>query len=438
MPARVAERIIVSALAVGLNEDFYKIALVEHRSKLLISECVYDLELLQTPLEPTPALIFIGNAPEGASALEVVTLLRGQYPQAAIFFVGTSEVGCDRKMLLDKGCNEAFLLPLDQQTLNHAVTDAIMNAAGKGAVFRSIKLIDISPDTRLDFDTYVFLQLNNKHIKFSVAGNVLEKERSDRLREHDVGSLYVSVDQMAKFYEYTAARLQLIQGDATLSQTERSDRLERAVRGLVGDIFSDQASSLEDAERIVSDCHNVVRTYITNTASGTLYEKILTVNDTSSDTYSHAANVSTYAGLFAIALGVACVDEIALAALLHDIGLAHVKDEVLEPHPEMALEIIRKRKLVLSPLVETIILQHHERFDGAGYPNALSGAEICVAAQILSLADRIDELAAPQAGHARVTPLQAVELLRKQIAEDPEHAAFDAGLLEKVWTLFQG
>ncbi len=429
-PGSGNESPLIPVLSVGLDEAFYSSALAPLRKRLRILESVHDLELLRKPLEPAPRIIFCGQPTTDVSVREFAGLFRQQYPAALIFFVGQAQVGCDRKALLGDGFHDVFLLPLDEKTLRRAVLEAIGASGHQELAFRSVKLIDIGPDSRLEFDTYVFLPLNHKHIKFSAAGDILEKERSERLRQHDVGSLYVLAEELSKFYEYTAARLQAIAGDATLSLTERTERLEHAVRGLVGELFTSTETSTEDAQRIVSDCQNVVRTYITNTASGNLYEKILTVNDTSTDTYSHAANVSTYAALFAVALGVEHVEDLALAGLLHDIGLAHVADEELEPHPEMALEIIRKRKLVLSELVEQIILQHHEKFDGSGYPRGLRGVEICIEAQILSLADRIDELTAPIDGQARVTPREAMMQLRGQ-------AGFDAGLVEKVWALFQ-
>ncbi|MBI3557060.1 MAG: HD domain-containing protein [Deltaproteobacteria bacterium] len=428
---------LIPVLSVGLDESFYSKALTGFRKRLRIVECVYDLELLRKPLEEPPLMIFCGQRPASESVIEFATLLRENHPSAFLFFVGQSKLGCDRAGLLAAGFNDVYLLPLDFKTLSHAIAQAIASQNHEGLVFRPVKLIDIGPDTQLDFDTYVFLPLNKKHIKFSAAGDVLEQERADRLRQHDVGSLYVSAGQLERFYEYTASRLQAIQGDATLSLTERTERLERAVRGLVGELFTSDETSEDDAKRIVSDCQNVVRTYITNTQSGNLYEKILTVNDTNSDTYSHAANVSTYAALFALALGVGNVDDIALAGLLHDIGMAHVAHEDLIPHPATALEIIRKRKLVLSDLVEAIIFQHHERFDGQGYPGKLRGIEICIEAQLLALADRIDEMTAPELDQARVTPREAVARLLKETGDDPAHAAFDIAMVEKVWALFQ-
>ena len=63
---------------------------------------------------------------------------------------------------------------------------------------------------------------------------------------------------------------------------------------------------------------------------------------------------------------------------------------IYEKHVDYTLDVIKEKKLILSDLVRKIIYQHHEKYNGMGYPRQLSGDRICIEAQVLSLADKFD------------------------------------------------
>ncbi|RME39679.1 MAG: HD domain-containing protein [Planctomycetota bacterium] len=123
-------------------------------------------------------------------------------------------------------------------------------------------------------------------------------------------------------------------------------------------------------------------------------------------TRAHSVTVARYAEAIARRMNLppATVTAIHSAALLHDIGKIGVPDAVLtkagrlteaefrliKRHPETALEILSH----LSTLTEerAIILHHHERWDGTGYPAGLSGKEIPIGARIVAVADALDTM----------------------------------------------
>lgn len=91
-------------------------------------------------------------------------------------------------------------------------------------------------------------------------------------------------------------------------------------------------------------------------------------------------------------------------ALLHDIGKLRIPDsilwkpsaltpeewEVMRKHPEFGFEIVQKLGFLKG--AADIILSHHEKFDGTGYPRGLKGKEISLAARIFTLVDTVDAL----------------------------------------------
>ncbi len=105
-----------------------------------------------------------------------------------------------------------------------------------------------------------------------------------------------------------------------------------------------------------------------------------------------------------LGLGRACLLELELAALLHDLGKVAVPGEILskpgpltsperrivERHPAVGAEILRQTP-GLEP-VATIVRYHHERWDGQGYPSGLSGPRIPLASRVLSVCDAFEAM----------------------------------------------
>jgi putative nucleotidyltransferase with HDIG domain len=117
-----------------------------------------------------------------------------------------------------------------------------------------------------------------------------------------------------------------------------------------------------------------------------------------------------------LGLGTACLLELELAALLHDLGKVSVPGEILskrgpltprerkivERHPVVGAEILRQTP-GLEP-VATIVRYHHERWDGQGYPTGLSEDRIPLASRILSVCDGFEAMTSdrpyrPSLGH---------------------------------------
>jgi putative nucleotidyltransferase with HDIG domain len=115
------------------------------------------------------------------------------------------------------------------------------------------------------------------------------------------------------------------------------------------------------------------------------------------------------------------LDEISMAGLLHDIGKLRVPAEILtkpgvlsalemsliREHPAQAYEILRHIDFPWP--VADIVLQHHERLDGSGYPSGLRGEEIMLAARILGVADVVEAMASHRPYRPAVGLSQAIQ-----------------------------
>ena len=133
-----------------------------------------------------------------------------------------------------------------------------------------------------------------------------------------------------------------------------------------------------------------------------------------------------------------------LAGLIHDIGKVRVPAEILmnpdglsEPefmmikaHPRLGYEILRTIDFPWP--VAQIVLQHHERMDGSGYPSGLSGEDIIMEARILAIADVVDAMASHRPYRAALGIDKALE----EISQN-KGVLYDSKAVDACLTLFR-
>ena len=142
-------------------------------------------------------------------------------------------------------------------------------------------------------------------------------------------------------------------------------------------------------------------------------------------TFHHSRRVANVAALIGKSLDLPpeSIGRLHLGGLLHDIGklgihdsilkkcdqLTHEEFEEIKRHPEIGCDILRGIESLRSVL--PIIRHHHERVDGAGYPDQLSGNDIPLEAKILAVADSFDAMTSDRAYRDGKSLERAIEIL---------------------------
>ena len=156
-------------------------------------------------------------------------------------------------------------------------------------------------------------------------------------------------------------------------------------------------------------------------------------------TPDHVRSIQQYAAMLAEAarLSDAEVQAVRTAALLHDVGNMAVPEHILSKpdkltpeefervkiHPRVGAEILHDVPFGLP--VADLVLSHHERWDGHGYPAGLRGEDIPIGARILAIADCYSTLQAPRPYRPARTQAEAIAMLREQAG-----ATFDPALVD--------
>jgi diguanylate cyclase (GGDEF)-like protein len=162
--------------------------------------------------------------------------------------------------------------------------------------------------------------------------------------------------------------------------------------------------------------------------------------------YGHSRRVNTYAVALAEAIGLSPdeVSRVSTAALLHDIGKIGIADKVLnkkgglneedwravKAHPRLGANIISNIPNLVSCV--SIILHHHERWDGGGYPEGLKGEEIPIEARILAIADSFEAMTSARPYRPALSLEQVVKELRQGAGHqfDPQLVEVFIGIIE--------
>ncbi len=159
-------------------------------------------------------------------------------------------------------------------------------------------------------------------------------------------------------------------------------------------------------------------------------------------TESHSHEVSNLTRELAIAAGLNDREilSVEMAALVHDIGKIGIPDDILnkpgplttrermqiERHPEIGAQIVTPLPALKD--VVPLVLHHHERWDGAGYPHGLKGSEIPVGAQIISLCDVWNALTTDRSYRKAYTQEEAARIIRKGRGTE-----WDAALVDRFF-----
>lgn len=160
-------------------------------------------------------------------------------------------------------------------------------------------------------------------------------------------------------------------------------------------------------------------------------------------TYAHSVNVCVIAVMVGVALNLnrRQLETLGIGAIMHDIGKLQIdnrilnKPDKLEPeeselvrrHARDGYELLRK-KASISFLTSHIVLQHHEREDGSGYPRGLTGKRIHRFSKIVAVADTYDAMTSNRAYHKEITSVKALEEIKKEASRKFDPAVVEAFL----------
>ena len=166
---------------------------------------------------------------------------------------------------------------------------------------------------------------------------------------------------------------------------------------------------------------------------------LITLSSYDQYTYTHSVNVSVLSAGIGVTMGLgrAEVQALGAGALLHDVGKSSIPPEILNKPGrlnEAEFEIIKTHVTEGGKILEgngalsgeslAVVLQHHERMTGSGYPRRLAGVEISPFGRICAIADCYDAITTQRTYQDAGTPYKALLMMKGDTAN------YDSALLE--------
>ncbi len=163
-------------------------------------------------------------------------------------------------------------------------------------------------------------------------------------------------------------------------------------------------------------------------------------------TYTHSVNVGVLALLLAKSMfkhtDLHDLHELGAGFFLHDLGKVKVDPAIINKpgrlseqemgrmrtHPYQGYQLLKDAN-ALSKECKYIVLQHHELYDGTGYPKRLKGDEIHIYGKICCIADVFDALTSERSYKKRLGRFEALQLMRDQMLDHFHHEVFDEFVL---------
>ena len=297
----------------------------------------------------------------------------------------------------------------------------------------------------LPFDIYInssSLEGREHYIKIFKKEGVLLPEDPIQF-QHKYHRLYIAESQRGAY-------LKSLCKVAGKKETEKSTVLRDSAIQYLGTLFDPKREvTVEMLNQALTGCRDVVEGLVDVLQSynvDQLQELIANLSFHDFYTYDHSINVSMYCIVLSRALNpTATRPEIINAGfggLLHDLGKIKIPTEIINKpgkltseefaeikrHPELGRDMLLSTGLKLPEginieLLLKVIYEHHENFDGTGYPNKVVGEAIDYNARVCAVADFFDAITTKRSYHSALSIDEALALMKESVGKklDPYH-----------------
>ena len=285
---------------------------------------------------------------------------------------------------------------------------------------------------------------NNEYVLYSKKGSRFTEELRLELISNGVKIIYIpDTDHMA-YLEYVEWNLQNIVNDKSISAEEKSTIIYNSSKHLFTKLF--QEPRIETILRTKKVINHLVDIIVSDQKTT---EYLIRITEHDYATYTHSINV----GILSLAFAKSILKDVSKKEFynlgsgffLHDIGKAVIPLDILnkkgpfgfndwmimKTHPQKGYKMLKKAG-VISEEASTIVLQHHERTDGSGYPKGLKGNGISVLGKICSIVDSFDAMTTNRYYQPALSSFEAMNIIKGKMQDKK----FDSDIFKQFVTFF--
>jgi HD-GYP domain-containing protein (c-di-GMP phosphodiesterase class II) len=283
---------------------------------------------------------------------------------------------------------------------------AVAVAPAREGLFHPAPVATLRPESGCHFALYLGVpwRSGQRYILYKAAHIDLSEKKRRELLANGVTTLYVRDDDAGDYYQYVDQTIGQMMVSGKMSPKERSHILYETTQSLVKTTFERPDSPL-----LISTNRKVVQHTVTAlVAEPSMMRTMASLFAYDYSLYTHSVHVSVLGTGLLLETGTHTAEElrdIAMGYLLHDIGKSRVPAEIvrkpgmltpletrqMERHPVLGVDLMQHHE-AMTPQALGVVRHHHEKLNGNGYPQRLSGAAIPVETRICSVVDIFDAL----------------------------------------------
>jgi len=347
--------------------------------------------------------------------------------------------------------------PAPSETLRSPADPTGKGLPKTGETYMSIPPGAIMPGSLPRFKIYVPLP-SGQFVLWTPEGERVTPDQLARLSASGLKEVYVALAEKLKYEEYLESHLAPI-----LESPEPSDEQKAAVfstvsTNVVRDAFETSLGMGVMSTDVLLRTQTMIERALIFIAESRSLEALAKMVGHDYQTYEHCTKVLWFAMAFlknnqdimeAIQTGYGDLDQAGraevlkpcgVAALLHDIGKAFISQDILQkadPLTDVEWEMMKVHPLNgLAMLVDSdvpafvkkAVLQHHENFQGGGYPMGIDGERITTLARVLRIIDVFDAMTSRRPYKKALAPLRAAEIMVGKTNGGEEVDARDQGM----------
>ncbi|MCP5007697.1 MAG: HD domain-containing protein [Planctomycetes bacterium] len=304
--------------------------------------------------------------------------------------------------------------------------------------YMAINYDTLLENTRLGYDLYLKTYVKGvpRYVLFYSGDESFGSDRREELIRQNVKKLFISTNDVKKYFSYQEENLQTIISDKNKTSAEKSQTVYHVAKYLAMDLAADPRSGTH-LRRVTKWVDNSIN-FIFDDESA--FANLVKVTSHDYYTYTHCVNLAVFGLIFGKYLyfnpyELKCFGT---GLLLHDIGKVEVPIEIINKPGKLTkeeFEIVKGHPAAGGNLLEDkniddealkIVTEHHENFDGTGYPNRTGGKDIHLFGRIARIVDVYDAMTTKRTYADAKRPFAALMEMKEQMA-----SCFDLELLKE-------
>jgi len=339
-----------------------------------------------------------------------------------------------------KGDELDVAVPATDSAHSSLSTSSGLASLGDSPDYYSIPLNLYALGTPVTFDLYFYYQ--RQYVLFKSKGSQWTVEDSQKIKSGSVRSLFAKFKTVKDHHEYLHSQMKGILSKPEIPTERKAKVLTEISTPILDSLFKSPESSdaISSAAELTQSCMSYI------SEKGSLPELFKLSGDSLTE---HAHGLFTSAYSVAVARRMGVVDQaqtfaLGLGGLLHDIGKVKIDPKILEKpselddqewlimrqHPEMGEQILYHRQTVPA-LTRRIVLEHHERANGRGYPRGIRNVHTF--SKIVAVVDCFNLLTRNRPWATAMTPYDALKFMLTQMRTefDPDVMGHFISMLSK-------